>query len=114
MIKNEKCLNQTFSAVWSISETSWELQTTFIWTTHAQIDLYLTGKLIADHIVTQHNLGVWLRNKYFHWAESLIVIEVNFMKKVAMRWRSKGNGVLRILKLGMTLLINVLKDFRFI
>jgi len=36
---------------------------------------------MADHIVMQHNLGVWLRNKYFHWPENRIFIKVKFMKK---------------------------------
>jgi len=76
--------------------------------------MYLRQILIADHIVTQHNLGVWLKNKYFHWPENRIFIKVNFMKKVATRLTSKETSVLRIPKLGMNLLINVFKGFRLI
>ena len=55
-----------------------------------------------------------IKEQVFHWPENVIFIKVNFKKKIAMWWRYRVNSVLRNLYLGMTLLINVLKDCRLI
>ena len=126
---------------WKGNELKWCLRKTVNWPLHItclskkQLPLGVNTGIMADFVKCKmiiHFLctlsydemmthfisaGIWLLEpnySYFHCPENRSYIKVSFIKKIAMRRRSKVTSVLKIPKLGKNLSINVFKGFRLI